>query len=108
MKKGLLLLVIGLTTGIGSFARNNDSKFIKDVETDTTTVKEPAPATEPFAFGYFSWLNGNSRKTTPPLIDSKYFTSDITLDLNSTYSFNGGIFKKIKTAGWPNNRHSSK
>jgi len=91
MKKGLLLLVIGLTTGIGSYARNYDSKFIKEAETDTTTAKEPAPATDPFAFGDFSWLNGNSRKTTPPLIDTKYFTSDITLDLNSTYSFNNPI-----------------
>jgi len=48
-------------------------------------------ATDPFAFGDFSWLNGNSRKTSPPLIDSKYFTSDITLDLNATHSFNNPI-----------------
>src|ERR1700751_5750615 len=52
-------------------------------------AKEPASA--PFAFGDFSWLNGTSRKTTPPLIDSKYFTSDITLDLNYTHSYNSRI-----------------
>src|SRR5579863_710403 len=46
------------------------------------------PASEPFAFGDFSWLNGTTRKTTPPLIDNKYFTSDITLDLNYTHSYN--------------------
>lgn len=40
----------------------------------------------PFAFGDFSWLNGSSRKTSPPLIESKYFTSDITFDLNYTRS----------------------
>ena len=52
-------------------------------------AKEPASA--PFAFGDFSWLNGTSRKTSPPLIDSKYFTSDITLDLNYTHSYNNPI-----------------
>ena len=51
----------------------------------------PEPASQPFAFGDFSWLNGTSRKTTPPLIDSKYFTSDITLDLNYTHSYNNPI-----------------
>ena len=52
-------------------------------------AKEPASA--PFAFGDFSWLSGTSRKTSPPLIDSKYFTSDITLDLNYTHSYNSPI-----------------
>ena len=56
-----------------------------------STLSEKAPATEPFAFGDFTWLNGNSRKTTPPLIDSKYFTSDVTFDFNYTGSFNHPI-----------------
>jgi len=50
--------------------------------------QDTAPASVPFAFGDFSWLNGTSRKTSPPLIDNKYFTSDITLDLNYTHSYN--------------------
>ncbi|HEY6901562.1 MAG TPA: outer membrane beta-barrel protein, partial [Puia sp.] len=48
-------------------------------------------ASEPFAFGDFSWLNGNSRKTSPPAFDSKYFTGDVTIDLNYSHSFNHPI-----------------
>ena len=58
---------------------------------DTTQISPKAPATEPFAFGDFSWLNGNSRKTSAPILDTKYFTGDITIDLNSTHSFNDPI-----------------
>ena len=59
---------------------------------DTTGVGvEEQPASQPFAFGDFSWLNGTSRKTSPPLIDNKYFTSDITLDLNYSHSYNNPI-----------------
>jgi hypothetical protein len=50
-----------------------------------------APASDPFAFGDFSWLNGNSRKTTPPAFDSKYFTGDVTFDLNYTHSYNNPL-----------------
>ena len=53
---------------------------------DTAAIAAKEPASAPFAFGDFGWLNGNSRKTSAPLIDSKYFTSDITLDLNYTRS----------------------
>jgi hypothetical protein len=58
---------------------------------DTAGIEAKAPASDPFAFGDFSWLNGNSRKTTPPAIDTKYFTGDITLDLNYTHSYNSPI-----------------
>src|ERR1700760_1135713 len=53
----------------------------------------PAAAlyTGPFPFGDFSWLNGTSRKTTPPAFDSKYFTGDVVFDLNYTHSFNHPI-----------------
>jgi hypothetical protein len=57
---------------------------------DTSGI-EAIPVSVPFAYGDFSWLNGTSRKTTPPLIDGKYFTSDITLDLNYTHSYNSPI-----------------
>ena len=49
-----------------------------------TTIPHSA---EPFGWGDFTWMNGNSRKTSPPLIDSKYFTGEIAFDFNSTYSF---------------------
>ena len=48
-------------------------------------------ASDPFAFGDFSWLNGTSRKTTPPAFDSKYFTGDVTFDFNYTHSYNDPI-----------------
>jgi Putative beta-barrel porin-2, OmpL-like. bbp2 len=56
---------------------------------DSVAAKEPA--SEPFAFGDFSWLNGTSRKTSPPAFDSKYFTGDVTFDFNYTHSFNNPI-----------------
>src|SRR5579859_4548711 len=58
---------------------------------DTAGIEAAQPASAPFAFGDFSWLNGTSRKTSPPLIDSKYFTSDITFDLNYSHSYNNPI-----------------
>ncbi len=42
---------------------------------------------DPFAWGDFSWMNGMTRKTSAPAFDSKYFTGDVTFDLNYTYSF---------------------
>src|ERR1700744_4324944 len=65
--------------------------FNKVYRKDTLGFPAAEPASAPFAFGDFSWLNGTSRKTTPPLIDSKYFKSDITLDLNYTHSYNSPI-----------------
>ena len=38
---------------------------------DTASANGQDTACVPFAFGDFSWLNGTSRKTSPPLIDSK-------------------------------------
>lgn len=43
---------------------------------------------EPFAFGDFTWLNGNSRQTTYPLA-TKYFTGQFLLDANYVHQFNG-------------------
>ena len=40
---------------------------------------------EPFAWGDFTWLNGNDRRHTV-LIDSKYFTGEFLLDANYTAS----------------------
>src|SRR5438046_1485034 len=48
-------------------------------QSDTT-----AP-TEPFAFGDFTWLNGNDRRHTA-LLDSKYFTGSFFIDANYTAS----------------------
>ena len=45
-----------------------------------------AKAADPFAFADFTWLNGNSRQTTS-VLDSKYFTGEFSLDVNSVYDF---------------------
>ncbi len=50
------------------------------------TVATTEKAAEPFAFGDFTWLNGNSRQTEFPL-DTKYFTGEFTLDANYVYDF---------------------
>ncbi len=65
------------------------------LENDTSSISKssPAPAApdtaavdtsaapEPFAFGDFTWLNGNDRQHTS-LLDSKYFTGEFLLDAN--------------------------
>jgi hypothetical protein len=53
---------------------------------------EPAPASaaEPFAWGDFTWLNGSSRQTER-LLATKYFTPQLDVDVNYTYSFNHPI-----------------
>jgi hypothetical protein len=51
---------------------------------------EETSAAEPFAWGDFSWLNGGTRQTKR-VIDSKYFTPQVDVDVNYTYSFNHPI-----------------
>ncbi len=48
------------------------------VPTDGGTVAE-APASDPFAFADFTWLNGNPRTSESP-IDTKYFTGEFRVD----------------------------
>jgi Putative beta-barrel porin-2, OmpL-like. bbp2 len=42
---------------------------------------------EPFAFGDFTWLNGNPRTKETPL-DTKFFTPEIRADVDYIYDFN--------------------
>lgn len=44
-------------------------------------------AAEPFAFGDFTWMNGNNRQKNS-ILDSKYFTGQFMVDTNYIYSFN--------------------
>ena len=59
---------------------------------DVETAKAvDAPATEvaaadPFAFGDFTWLNGNSRLKTN-VLDTKYVTGQFMADMNYIYDF---------------------
>jgi hypothetical protein len=45
------------------------------------------PATEPFAFADFTWLNGNAR-TKESSMDTKFFTPEIRADVDYIYDFN--------------------
>ena len=45
-----------------------------------------APASEPFAFADFTWLNGNPRTKEVPL-DTKFFTPEIRSDVDYIYDF---------------------
>lgn len=48
---------------------------------------EKKPASQPFAFADFSWLNGNSREKDTPL-DTKLFTPEFRADVSYIYDFN--------------------
>lgn len=52
--------------------------------TDASLPADATPA-EPFAFGDFTWLNGNNRQKTA-LLDTQHFTGSVLLDLNYTAS----------------------
>jgi len=45
------------------------------------------PASEPFAFADFTWLNGNARTKESPM-DTKFFTPEIRADVDYIYDFN--------------------
>src|SRR5580692_6917776 len=60
-----------------------------------TPAEPPAPpaeekASDPFAFGDFTWLNGSNRQTKA-LLDSPMFTGSFLLDVNYTASDNNPI-----------------
>jgi hypothetical protein len=49
--------------------------------------KSKAPASVPFAFADFTWLNGNARTKESPM-DTKFFTPEIRADVDYIYDFN--------------------
>jgi putative OmpL-like beta-barrel porin-2 len=55
----------------------------QDPPAATPETKKP----EPFAFADFTWLTGNSRQKEA-LLDTKYFTGEIRVDVNYVYDFN--------------------
>ena len=56
----------------------------------TPAAAAPNAPAEPFAFGDFTWLNGNNRQSRA-LLDSPYLTGGLVLDTNYTFSFNQPI-----------------
>lgn len=77
MKKFFLSIFLGtlLTT---AYSQDQAVSLKKDSTTVKDTVKTKA---EPFAFGDFTWLNGNDRRHKA-LLDTKYFTGRFLLDFN--------------------------
>ena len=51
---------------------------------------EATPYGEPFAWGDFTWLNGSTRQTER-ILATKYFTPQLDVDVNYTWSFNRPI-----------------
>jgi hypothetical protein len=45
------------------------------------------PATDPFTFADFTWLNGNARTKESPM-DTKFFTPEIRADIDYVYDYN--------------------
>ncbi len=80
------ILVIAILILSASQLTFGDSKS----DTSTTAVTKEEAASEPFAFGDFTWLNGNNRQHSA-LLDSKYFTGSFIIDVNYNYSFNRPI-----------------
>src|SRR5262249_25129541 len=57
---------------------------------DAPPVTPPEPSGEPYAWGDFTWLNGQTRQTKA-LLATKYFAPQLNIDVNYTYSFNHPI-----------------
>jgi len=82
--------------GATSVAKPTSSDLLS--KDSTTAVVQPqatdkgklapskAPASEPFAFADFTWLNGNPRTKQVPL-DTKFFTPEIRADVDYVYDF---------------------
>ncbi|MBB6127898.1 outer membrane beta-barrel protein [Mucilaginibacter lappiensis] len=84
MKKLLLSLVLGITFTT-AYSQDHVATLKKDSTMVKDTVKTKAEPSEPFAFGDFTWLNGNDRRHKA-LLDTKYFTGRFLLDFNYTAS----------------------
>ncbi|HKV25182.1 MAG TPA: outer membrane beta-barrel protein [Candidatus Acidoferrum sp.] len=58
-------------------------------QTPETKISKSAkqPASDPFAFADFTWLNGNPR-TKEAAVDTKFFTPEIRSDVSYIYDFN--------------------
>lgn len=52
----------------------------------TAAVPAPKAKAEPFAFGDFTWLNGNPRTKDVPM-DTRFFTPEIRTDVDYNYDF---------------------
>jgi hypothetical protein len=75
---------------VTAVAGNSSTSASEPAATATQVVENPKsakqPASEPFAFADFTWLNGNPRTKEVPL-DTKFFTPEIRSDVDYVYDF---------------------
>jgi len=74
-------------TSLDLLSKDSTTAVVQPQATDKgklATTK--APASEPFAFADFTWLNGNPRTKEVPL-DTKFFTPEIRSDVDYVYDF---------------------
>ena len=62
------------------------SPGLSTLATQTAEKPRKAPASDPFAFADFTWLNGNPRTREIPM-DTKFFTPEIRSDVDFVYDF---------------------
>lgn len=72
----MMVIPLGAQIVAGNAAAAGSTEYEKKQEKST-----------PFAWGDFTWLQGNSR-LPKQVLDSKYFTGDMTMDMNYNYHFN--------------------
>ena len=77
--------VTGRTTG--EIASNAKSEAVTSVGSQEKPAAGKPEKAEPFAFGDFTWLNGNARTKDTPYA-TKFFTPEIRADVDYNYSFN--------------------
>ena len=102
MKKILFSMLLGVSVTY-AYSQDLAATTLKGVsktrDTGTTQMKDTVKAKpEPFAFGDFTWLNGNDRRHSA-LLDSKYFTGRVLLDFNYTASNNNPVSSCTRVPG---------
>jgi hypothetical protein len=81
----------GATSGVGPtspdlLAKGSSATVQPQAADKGKQATNKAPASEPFAFADFTWLNGNPRTKQVPL-DTKFFTPEIRADVDYVYDF---------------------
>src|SRR5258707_2700467 len=77
----------GATPASPDLAKDSTTAGVKPQTTDKGKLAtSKTPASEPFAFADFTWLNGNPRTKQVPL-DTKFFTPEIRADVDYVYDF---------------------